>query len=871
MFVSQRTNAQLDYIIFSLNVFMLLLLPLIVYLLHIRQASEGIRTMRSQSGLESTATMQQTSGGLYQNVRFQDQNSQHVLDIRGEMDVSRAGQDSNDAELGDFFSRPIKISSTEWSTSTFLFTNFNPWKLYFENPRVANRLTNFHLLRCKLHVKFIINGNGFQYGRALASYLPLAQLDKLSVNSGLIPQSLIQASQQPHLFLDPTLSQGGEMVLPFFYYKNNMSIPDSDWNEMGEITVRSINDLKHANGADDVVTVSVFAWAEDVKLGVLTSRESTSLTPQSGKEIEEANAKGFISGPATSVGAAAAKLADAPIIGPYATATAMIANGMGSMAKLLGYSRPPQTQNPTLFTNTAVSSMALTTVPDSVDKLTIDDKCELSIDTRIAGLDGTDPMSIVGIASRESYWTKFTWPIGAAPETLLWNCRVSPVVWDDDGLTPRGYYLPACCMAAYPFRYWTGTMKYRFQIVCSSFHKGRIKVVYDPNWLASNEYNTNYMEIVDIADKTDFTIEVKNGQEFTLLDHHHIGIDSKTQLFSTTGYTSKEEGNGVIGFYVVNELTTPNSTVNNDVEVNVFVSTGDDFQVFVPEDEWQEFVFKPQSGMEVPESENTEEKNKPEHTITTELGIRYDPMEHLSCVFTGESIKSFRPLLKRYNLHCAYAPNDSAYSVLYVRVPQFPYLRGAVPGAVNNTAGSTAYNYCNTVLLHWVTLAHQGWRGSTRSKWLVSGRTDGNAPSYMTTNRVSEPGFNLNVFALPTMGTQKQAAFSAMYNTPGTLNHARQYPFGHTGMTFRAERVNLNAQTEMPFYSRDRFNPGKVADWTSQSVADRRDIESQEMRLTIDGDANQTGVYHYVAAGEDFQVYFFTGLPVMYWENAPPA
>jgi hypothetical protein len=79
-------------------------------------------------------------------------------------------------------------------------------------------------------------------------------------------------------------------------------------------------------------------------------------------------------------------------------------------------------------------------------------------------------------------------------------------------------------------------------------------------------------------------------------------------MYSSTPYTSNEDfGNGVIGVYVVNELTTPNSTIDNNIEINVFVSMGDDFEVFVPDDYFQFFTFKPpvegglraQSGMEM--------------------------------------------------------------------------------------------------------------------------------------------------------------------------------------------------------------------------------------------------------------------------------
>jgi hypothetical protein len=177
-----------------------------------------------------------------------------------------------------------------------------------------------------------------------------------------------------------------------------------------------------------------------------------------------------------------------PQIKPFAMATSTVLNGVASAARVLGYSRPPVTRNPEPYRPTPISSLALTTVPDTAQKLTVDDKQELTIDPAIAGIGTYDPLCIRNIAGRESFLTKFSWNVGTAPETLLWNARVDPVMWAESGST--AYHFTPCAIAALPFKYWTGTMKFRFQVVCSTFHKGRLKVVYDPNYLASNEYNT---------------------------------------------------------------------------------------------------------------------------------------------------------------------------------------------------------------------------------------------------------------------------------------------------------------------------------------------------------------------------------------------
>lgn len=854
------------------------------------QSVSELPEVEPQSGWESgngtTADnniMKMMGDASEENVMFSQQTPSYNYEVESTVDETRKLQDSNDATLERFFSRPLKIHEEEWATSTALAFDIDPWALYFGNARVSNRITNFSLLRAKLHLKIIVNGNGFQYGRALASYLPLDTFDDLSSNAALVPQDLVQASQQPHIFINPTTSTGGDMVLPFFYHRNYVRIESSEWQNLGRLYVRSINDLKHANGASDVVTISVFAWAEDVSMSVLTSVDSSSVSPQSGKEVDEANMKGFVSGPATAIAKAAKALSNTPVLGPYAMATSVAADATANIAKQFGYCRPPITKEAEPYRPQPSSSLAVTNVADNCQKLTVDNKQELTIDPGISGIGSSDPLSIKEIAKRESYLTKFSWNIGTAPESLLWNARVSPVTWAESAVgADTAYHLPACAMAALPFDYWTGTMKFRFQIVSSAFHKGRLKIVYDPAFIDANEYNTNYTTIIDIADKNDFTIEVGNGKSDTLLEHLYPGVDSATEMYSTTRYSAEEVGNGVLSVYVVNELTTPNSTVTNDIEINVYVSMGDDFEVFVPNNRFAYYTFKPdieaQSGMEpqsgnemVPESLNTDEPDAPQQEDSIEMGPRVQDTSNVNKVFTGESIQSYRTLLKRYNLWRAIGLYDSTPTVNFGTIKMFPFLRGFVTGAVDSTGLANSYNYCNTVLLHWVTAAYSGWRGSIRWKFLRSGPLNAGHQDSLYVERVGKersPQYSQSTAPAWIAPNAKTAGRACVVSTPlGVGNTAP--PFGAAGVAYTNSTINPTMEFEMPYYSNKRFLPGKQENYSG--------IVSQEEECgAFDYTWNSSGgiesVYHmYTAAGEDFQVYFFTGMPRIYYATGTPA
>lgn len=838
-----------------------------------RVSGSGKRKFTAQSGTTNDASIMKMNGEtVYENIKFSDQHDPYLYDVEGSTDPTRKTMDADDATLEHFFSRPIKIIEERWDTGSNLFTRFDPWSLYLENPRVINRISNYSLLRASLRIKIIINGNGFQYGRAIASYLPYASFDSLSSNSLLVREDIVQASQQPHVYLDPTTSTGGEMKLPFFHHKNNLEVTRSEWATLGEMTIRSINQLKHANGAVDQATVSVFAWIEDVSMNVLTSVDPNTISPQSGveTEIDEANAKGVISGPATAVAKVAGALKVIPEIAPFAVATEAGATAVAKMAKSFGYCSPPVTKDPEPYKPMSHSHLATTTTPDQLQKLSLDDKQELSIDPRIAGLGGMDPLNIREIAKRESYLTTFSWNVGTTPETLLWNSRVTPVTWAESVGINTAMHFPACAMASLPFRYWTGKMKFRFQIVCSAFHKGRLKIVYDPNFLASNEYNTNYLQIVDIADKTDFTIEIGNGQSTNILDHARPGLESVTTIYSTTPYASRGPGNGVVGVYVVNELTTPSSVANNDIEVNVFVSAGDDFEVFVPDDHFQKFVFKPQSGAEiVPDSMNTMEPSAPQQSESENLGPGNTNHDLLGRVYVGESISSFRSVLKRYNLHSnlVFLPNNNP-RVASGRRSMFPFLRGDVLGAVHRTDTGARYNYCNTVMLHWVTMAFSGWRGSIRWKILPRGPFNANRRPQLYVSRapLGNDEYQQELSANVGLITEDQAAETVVVDN-SNLNLPSRFkpPSGVNGACFTTGWVNPNLEFELPYYSPFRFTPGKTESYTGVAAFE----EPWDYRFFITGNSD-TALDAWCSAGEDFQTFFFTGLPRIYYEANPP-
>jgi hypothetical protein len=811
------------------------------------------------------------TSGKQENVIFSDATSGTLTGPVTQIDHTRTVQDTGDASLQDFFRRPIKINTITWVHNNTLYTTFNPWSLYFENPRVINRLTNFNLLRAKLHVKFTINGSGFAMGRAIASYFPLHTLSNVGLPE-VDSRSVILESQRPHVFLNPTTSEGGSLELPFFWVRNNLSIPDSEWNDMGQITLRSFTALDNANGSTSNVTISVIAWAEDVELSVLTTLDPTTLVAQ-GKmtETDIANNEGTISGPASTAAKVANSLSLIPSIRPFALASEMLLNTTAHIAKIFGYSRPNIIKAPEPYRPTPIGSLASCTTPEAVAKLTVDDRQELCVDSGISGISEGDPLAIANIATRESYYHQFSWATTTAPDVLIANMVVSPRVWQSTG---SKYFFPACAAASLPFESWTGSVKYRFQIMSSTFHKGRLKITYDPNYVGSEEMNVTYSRIVDIQEETDFTIEVKNGQTTTFLDMHDPIVTPDSDLFSGTRFaTAPSAGNGVLSVSVLNSLTTPNPTAGTTVWINVFVSAGDDIEFATPGQKIVDYVIEPQGKMTETVVDTDAFSNKQDHMEQPNESVLMHSQDYrgdTAKVFYGERILSFRTLLKRYNLHSSIGALSSLDRVISSVRSHFPYFRGNVTGAVHTTALAAPYNYCNTILLHYVTLMFAGYRGSIRYKIVPIGDGDNAYNNVIYVERILEtPGASRHsdvLSGLPTLSTQSQAAASVVWRTAIDTSP----PLGLNGSAYTTSEVNPVLEFEVPHYSRRRFLPSRMQDRTSSTTDEDLLGSAFWMKAYIEGTSN-TRLDVHVAAGEDFNTYFFLGLPPLHYEATVPA
>jgi hypothetical protein len=841
--------------------------------------------------LESHSDVGNASTGKQAIMHFEDLDPGYAAVIASERDSTFDAVQSEDAKLGDFLSRPVRIKDERWTSTAPSAINmtFNPWTLYCEDSAVAEKLKYFNNMSGKLHVKFIINGNAFLYGRVMVTYEPLPFLNTLDI-ANLLEEDYVLLSQRPKIFLNPTTNEGGEMELPFFWTGNYLDVTERDWDRMGEITLSSLNPLRHASGETQSVTITVYAYMTDVTLATPTALQSQCELISHAKKTsvtkKDEYGTGIVSKPATAVAAAAGWMTDMPVIGPYARATQMVAGAIGESAKMFGYSRPPEIGGTKPVKTVMASSFATTDQPDNVLKLTLDSKAETTIDARTVGLSSDDHMGIYDIAQKESYLTQFKWvtyEVGDVPGTILFTSNVTPTL-SNNTLNGGIINMTPMAMMSQLFSYWHGSVTFRFQIVASNFHKGRLRIQYDPNEHSSLDENKQYTEIIDIAETRDFELTVGWGQAVPFLDIAQCGQNINGagiyNEFESGPVPLSRQSNGQITVSVLNELTVPGDPgtiiTAPPIEINVFVKAGDDMKFAVPRSDLIENLavtpirLVSQSEL-VSHSEVTTDattnkssmENKPEETMRMQMNPESrSGTNHLMEVFFGEHTTSLRQLFRRYCFHTAWELNPAAANecrTTTIKNKAFPFYRASFStnvGVKSYTTGPSDYsvNPCVTIPLTYCCPAFVGFRGSIRRKLVNNVETGGNMRVTTVYRSPYEP-------EIPSVSTRTYTD-----NIDFLIDGSSPFVNSSNGSELMLLRNNACLEFESPYYYPIRFS--------STRLIKPEEIESEfylASQFTQSGGA-ETGrkfTLDYVATGEDFTLFFFLNCPRYYRWDMP--
>jgi hypothetical protein len=441
-------------------------------------------------------------------------------------------------------------------------------------------------------------------------------------------------------------------------------------------------------------------------------------------------------------------LKSVPGIGAYARASEMTLNGIAGLASLFGYSRPSNLENINRIVPTYGSNMASATVDNSF-KLAFDPKQEVTIDPRVAGAVSSDEMSISSIVQREAYIGQMTWTTSYAEDTTLGTFIVTPMQVVTGGSNLAARYWSPVAYVGNTFANWRGTLRFRFQVVSATTHKGRIRIVYNPLALffnQANTFSTNLLEthLCDITEQKDFTIEVGWRQNRPYLDNRtSVYVESnECASYDSSDITASyrdDMDNGMLAVIVQNRLTNISNTNGNSIKINVFVSAGEDFEYVNPrgpDPRYEFFLFQPaelqddpptedpdltpQSGEVDPMADTECCQDEPvSTTLAATLGSETNHLNSVNTICFGDPVTSIRTLLKRYTLHRLFYYVNAVAEIPSWTFPDFPAYRGQDPTGLVEITGGIRYNYVRPTPMNWYARMFLGRRGGIRWKYFL--------------------------------------------------------------------------------------------------------------------------------------------------------
>jgi hypothetical protein len=578
--------------------------------------------------------------------------------------------------LGTFLSRPVKISQQIWTSDDAASAHeVDPWDAFLSHPTVARKIANFKLFKGKLHVKFVINGSPFLYGKLMAVYHPLHAFDAFAPAN--IPDRICRLSQRQHVYLNPTTSSGGELVLPFFWQYNAVHVVSREYRNLGHLTLLPISSLKHSAGEDPSCTVTMFAWMEDVELTQPTSSIYNG-------QMSESDGK-IVSKTATAMGNAAGALSRVPLIGPYARASEEVFNMLGRWADLFGFTKARNTHDLSDYRTRFAGTIAPTNDKDESRLLTLDVKQEVTVDPTTVGLSSEDEMSIPHLCNIEALVKRFTWRTSDAPDHELTRIPVTPFIratFPSDGKVDT----PPCAYVASFFKYWRGTMQYRFIVNASAFHRGKLRFRYEPYAIADQEaYNVVQSEIIDLTECHDHKVEIGWGS-----DRNYLLVTGSFKQPINSEYTAElDTHNGNLIVSVANNLVVPDEASDDSVDILMAVNMAMDAEFAVP-------------------TENVLTDMK----LVADISSTVPDLPPSGTAFTQPvSQNTGDPGIFYYGWHTNNFHNDQGYLRDQLDVPHFPEVPGLASGEYDDTVRAVVRAQFDVMLKSGIKFVVASWFG----------------------------------------------------------------------------------------------------------------------------------------------------------------
>lgn len=784
------------------------------------------------------------------NVGFEDVNTGSEVAIPT-LPMYYTPTTSTNADLQDYLARPVLIDTINWAIGGSVIANATPWHAYLNHAAIKRKVDNYAFIRGDLHIKIMINASPFYYGAVLCSYLPL--FGYIAPSPIAATNDLVPKSQRPHVYVYPQTNEGAEMVLPFLHYSEWLRLSSaSQVSNFGRLHFDSMDDLRNANGLTaQSVDINVYAWLENVELAGLTMEVAL-------QSDEYAPSKGPISKPATAIARAMGLLDKLPIIGPFATATRIAADSTANIASLFGYSKVPVISDVQPFKDLPFHGLASSDISGPTDPLSLDSKNELTVTNKCLGDSDDDPLNITKFVGRKSYLTQFAWAATDVTTTRLWNTYVTPnYVAITAATNQTEIQSTPISLVSNMFKFWRGDIIFEFKILCSQYHRGRLRFTWDPVGEIGTTTDTlteAYNQIVDIQETTNVSMRIPYMQDFA---YQQTVTDITSTVYGTSGLAADFSGvtNGILTVRVLNEQTSPVASAPITILVSVYGA--DNLEFCAPKEIDPLLTYVTTQSLE----------RNIDDLVNKDMGSPSTVDKNINLVYMGEKVTTMRSLTARANHSMSFQTkthltlNQTITSIINRR-PIFPgFDLEGIGYATGLTSGLSAkYNFVSNTPYHLLRPCFLGERGGIVWKVNIASEWDRS----IIVDRLSRT----------TLGTAYAPVVTTIANTNPSIassTYVNLYD-SNSGMALTNQKTQTGVSVTAPMYTRAAWletNPTYATQGVSGTGSATDSLQIKFIQIFSASEEYEPISYFFQTA-VDHSFYFFLNCPTMYLYASAP-
>nr|WMV69898.1 MAG: polyprotein [Deformed wing virus] len=401
--------------------------------------------------------------------------------------------------------------------------------------------------RGDMEVRVQINSNKFQVGQLQATWY-YSDHENLNISS---KRSVYGFSQMDHALISASASNEAKLVIPFkhvYPFLPTRIVPD--WTtgilDMGALNIRVIAPLRMSATGPTTCNVVVFIKLNNSEFTGTSSGKFYASQIRAKPEMDRI----------------------------LNLAEGLLNNTIGGN----NMDNPSYQQSPRHFVPTGMHSLALgTNLVEPLHALRLD---AAGTTQHPVGCAPDEDMTVSSIASRYGLIRQVQWKKDHAKGSLLLQLDADPFVEQRiEGTNPISlYWFAPVGVVSSMFMQWRGSLEYRFDIIASQFHTGRLIVGYVPGLTASLQQQMDYMKlksssyvVFDLQESNSFTFEVPyvSYRPWWVRKYGGNYLPSSTDAPSTL-------------FMYVQVPLIPMEAVSDTIDINVYVRGGSSFEVCVP-------------------------------------------------------------------------------------------------------------------------------------------------------------------------------------------------------------------------------------------------------------------------------------------------